>query len=387
MTRKTTLFFLLLTFGIYSATAAKSFTVVIDPGHGGKDPGAVGTTLREKDVNLSVSLLVGELIRKNHTDVSVIYTRIVDKDVPLINRPVIANKANADIFISIHANAAGTKAAYGTEVYTIGIDKSNANLEVAKRENSVILLEDNYVETYEGFNPTSPDSYIMFEFMQSHFTEQSLRLASHVRQAFVAANRYDRGVRQDNFWVLHQTKMPSILIELGFVTNPTEEKYMLSQKGKNELAQAIYKGFAAYKHDYDLRFKNTSASADATGSVSGTTQKTSLTEQQKQNDKQFEKMVETTTREAQQKGILFKVQLFASSTLLSPNDVRFKDVKCDVFQENGMYKYTYGQTSNFKEIEAIKLNIREKFEDAFIIAFKNNKKISVVEALKEISAK
>lgn len=373
-------YFLLFFFAcILTFTQAKTFTVVLDPGHGGKDPGALGSSLREKDVNLAVALLVGQLIEKSHPDVKVVYTRKTDQFVTLQERPKIANKANADIFISIHSNAAKSKSAYGAEVFTIGLDKNSANFEVAKRENSVILLEENYKETYEGFDPTSPESYIMFEFMQSQYIEQSLRLASWVQSEFVACKRHDRGVRQDNFWVLHQTKMPSILIELGFVTNANEEKYLLSEKGRKELSNAIYKGIIAYKTDSERRsttaYKNDKVTAD-------TAQSQPTPPQEK--EKEVQQLVETTTKQAENKGIVFKVQLFATKEPLKASDERFKGYKCDFYKEGGMYKYTYGNTSNFSEIQLLRTKLKKLFDQAFIIAFKDGVKINMQEALQEI---
>jgi N-acetylmuramoyl-L-alanine amidase len=200
--------------------SAKQFTVVLDPGHGGKDPGAVGKTGQEKTINLNVALAVGKLISEKYPDVKIVYTRTTDKYVTLQERPNIANEADGDLFISIHTNASESPNAYGAETFTLGLSKSQANFEVAKRENSVLLLEDGNKETYQGFDPTSPESYIMFEFMQSKYVDQSVEIAYYIQQEFVEIKRPDRGVRQAIFWVLHQVKMPSILVELGFITNP-----------------------------------------------------------------------------------------------------------------------------------------------------------------------
>ena len=238
---------------LVAGASAKQFTVVIDAGHGGKDPGALGKRGREKDINLRVAKEFGRLVRENMNDVKVVFTRDDDVFVPLQDRSAIANRANGDLFVSIHVNASKTTAACGAETYTIGLAKSDANFEVAKRENSVILLEDGYKERYQGFDPRSPESYIMFEFMQSKFSDQSIEMAAYIQDEFIELKRYNRGVRQENFWVLHQTKMPSVLIELGFISNPDEEKYLLSDNGNRELANAIYKAFARYKHEFDRK--------------------------------------------------------------------------------------------------------------------------------------
>lgn len=233
--------------------SAKQFTVVLDPGHGGKDPGAVGKKGQEKNINLNVALTVGKMINEKHPDVKVIYTRETDKYVTLQERPNIANKADGDLFISIHTNASESTKAYGAETFTLGLSKSQANFEVAKRENSVLLLEEGNKETYQGFDPTSPDSYIMFEFMQSKYIDQSVEIAYYIQKEFVEIKRLDRGVRQAIFWVLHQVKMPSILVELGFITNPTEENFLISDEGQKKMATCIYSAFEKYKHEYDKR--------------------------------------------------------------------------------------------------------------------------------------
>jgi N-acetylmuramoyl-L-alanine amidase len=223
--------------------SAKQFTVVLDPGHGGKDPGAVGKKGQEKEINLNVALMVGKLINENHPDVKVVYTRKTDKYITLKDRPNIANDADGDLFISIHTNASESTKAYGAETFTLGLSKSQANFEVAKRENSVLLLEEGNQETYQGFDPTSPESYIMFEFMQSKYIDQSVEIAYYIQKEFIDIKRLDRGVRQAIFWVLHQVKMPSILVELGFITNPSEETFLLSAEGQKKMANSIYSGF------------------------------------------------------------------------------------------------------------------------------------------------
>ena len=238
--------------------SAKQFTVVLDPGHGGKDPGAVGKKGQEKNINLNVALTLGKLINKNHPNVKVVYTRQTDQYVTLQERPNIANNADGDLFISIHTNASESSKAYGAETFTLGLAKTQANFEVAKRENSVLLLEDGNQETYQGFDPTSPESYIMFEFMQSKYIDQSVEIAYYIQKEFTEVKRLDRGVRQAIFWVLHQVKMPSILVELGFITNPSEEKFLTSEEGQEKMATCIYSAFEKYKHEYDKRTITTS---------------------------------------------------------------------------------------------------------------------------------
>ena len=231
---------------------AGAFTVVIDPGHGGKDAGALGVFSKEKNINLSVALELGRLIGQNCPDVKVIYTRKTDVFVELHQRANIANKAKADLFISIHANstAAGTKGtnAMGTETYTLGMHRAAENLEVAKRENTVITLESNFEQKYEGFDPKSSESYIIFELMQDQNMASSVGFAKEIQKQFkTTANRTDRGVHQAGLLVLAQSTMPAVLVELGYINNRTEEKYMNSKEGIAALAKSLYNAFVNYK--------------------------------------------------------------------------------------------------------------------------------------------
>ena len=241
---------ILLAFGV----VAKDFTVVIDAGHGGKDPGAVSATgkIREKDITLKVALMVGESIRKNHPEVKVLYTRKTDVFVGLNDRARMANKADADLFISIHVNAAENRSAKGAETFTLGVeaDRTKRNLDIAKRENGVILYEENHEKTYANFNPNSPESYIIFEFMQSEFVKESIHIAQYVQENFANdANRLDRGVRQAGFLVLNATSMPSILVELGYISNAEESKYLASDAAQKRLSNCISKAFDSYYAD------------------------------------------------------------------------------------------------------------------------------------------
>lgn len=227
----------------------KDFVVVIDAGHGGHDPGAIGKISKEKNINLNVALKLGNLIKKNCDDVKVIYTRSRDVFIPLDRRAEIANNAKADLFISVHTNAlAKNRTAKGASTWTLGLAKSDANLEVAKRENSVILYESDYQTRYAGFNPNSAESYIIFEFMQDKYMEQSVHLASLVQKQFRhTCKRVDRGVHQAGFLVLKASAMPSILVELGFISTPEEERYLNSEAGANTMAKGIYHAFLNYK--------------------------------------------------------------------------------------------------------------------------------------------
>ena len=227
--------------------ATKIDVIMIDPGHGGRDPGTMGKTIKEKDVALKISLKLGQYIEKNLPDVKVLYTRKDDRYVDLGDRPMMANEKKADLFICIHANAVKGTNAYGTESYIIGPHRTEDQLDVAKRENSVMLLDENK-ERYEGFDPNSPESYILFSLTQSAYQESSLKFAQKIEHQFKhKAGRYSRGVRQAGFWVLWKSAMPSVLIETGFLTNPNEEAYLGSAKGQDEIAAAIYRAFKEYK--------------------------------------------------------------------------------------------------------------------------------------------
>lgn len=354
---KRRLVFVCLCLCVVISSAAKQFTLVLDPGHGGTDPGAVGTSAKEKDLNLKVALLVGEKISERCPDVKIIYTRKTDKTVPLKDRPMIANKANGDLFVSIHTNSSDSRIPCGTETYVIGLAKIGTNFEVAKRENSVILLEKDR-ESYHGFDPNSPESYIMFEFMQDQYMEQSLQMADFIQQNFSKkTDRTDRGVRQDLFWVLHQTKMPSVLVEMGFVSNASDQTYMLSKQGQDAIAESIVCAFEQYKHEFDkkngLKFKQD-------------------TLPQKQ----------ISAEETDSGKPVFKLQLFVSKEVLPENHASLKGEKnLSYYEENGLIKYTIGETTSFKEIKNLKKELDKKFSDSFIIAFLNGEKISVKEAL------
>src|SRR5664279_2406926 len=254
-----TLFFLFIVFSGFTNSVAgindqKKRVIVIDAGHGGKDPGALGAISREKDINLAIALKTGDYIERNIKNVIVIYTRKDDSTVELYDRPKIANKANADLFISIHTNSTSSRKVMGAETWIMGHAKDQANLEVAMNENAVMLLEDDYSKKYEGFDPKSSESYIMFTLTQKVFQDQSTDLATKIQQQFrERVNRNDRDVKQAGFWVLYKTKMPSVLVETGFITNPTEEKYLNSKEGQDYLASSIYRACKDYFNDIDSK--------------------------------------------------------------------------------------------------------------------------------------
>jgi N-acetylmuramoyl-L-alanine amidase len=248
---------LLLLAGFNNSAGSKSYKVkkiILDAGHGGKDSGALGKFSKEKDIALKIALELGNLLKQHMSDVQVLYTRQRDEFIPLYQRATLANKNNTDVFISIHCNAAtkNNNKAHGIEVFTMGLEKSTKNLAVTKRENEVILMENNPTDQYQGFDPTSPESHILFSLYQNAYTENSLKLAQHIEKGFTMYTpRKSRGVKQDGFLVLWQTAAPSVLVEVGFITNPEEEKYMNQKLGQTQIATAIFEGFKNYKYDIE----------------------------------------------------------------------------------------------------------------------------------------
>ena len=359
-----------------ASAQTKTFTVVIDAGHGGHDPGAIGKTSREKNINLSVALKLGKLIRTNCTDTKVIYTRDRDVFVPLAKRAEIANNAKADLFISIHTNSlGGNQKVKGASTWTLGLAKSDANLEVAKRENAVILYEDDYQTRYAGFNPNSSESYIIFEFMQDKYMSQSVHLASLVQKEFKqTARREDRGVHQAGFLVLKASAMPSILVELGFISTPEEERYLNTDSGQNALARSIYRAFLTYKKEQEARTGESLTPNNKP--LPDTSSRSSSTPSNKKRQE-----------EAPRKNVsapLFKVQILASTRPISEGSRELKGLKnVDFYQEKGMYKYTCGSSTDYNEILRLKKQLSHRFKGAFVIAFKNGKKTDVETAIRE----
>lgn len=382
----------------------KDFVVVIDAGHGGHDPGAIGKIAKEKHINLNVALKVGNLIKRNCDDVKVIYTRSKDVFIPLARRAEIANSAKADLFISIHTNAlANNRTAKGASTWTLGLAKSDANLEVAKRENSVILYESDYETRYAGFNPNSAESYIIFEFMQDKYMEQSVHLASLMQKQFRhTCKRADRGVHQAGFLVLKASAMPSILIELGFISTPEEERYLNSEEGAATMAKGIYHAFLNYKREHEIRLTGVSKTiiptereennAPAivqkdTESVTAPQQKELLAEARTKpasTTKTTTKRPIASENATNDSEITFKIQILTSSRPLAKNDRRLKGLKdVDYYKEKGIYKYTYGASSDYNKVLRTKRTITPQFKDAFIIAFRNGEKMNVNEAIAE----
>ena len=366
----------------------KDFTVVIDAGHGGHDPGAIGKISKEKNINLNVALKVGNLIKRNCKDVKVIYTRTKDVFIPLDRRAEIANNAKADLFISIHTNSlAKNRTVKGASTWTLGLAKSEANLEVAKRENSVILYESDYKTRYAGFNPNSAESYIIFEFMQDKYMEQSVHLASLVQKQFGhTCNRIDRGVHQAGFLVLKASAMPSILIELGFISTPEEERYLNSESGANTLAKGIYNAFLNYKRENELKLTGVSKTILPSESEESNEQ-TAMAQAEPQIMAQADNNTRPIVSEsaaADDSEITFKVQILTSSTPLSKNDKRLKGLKgVDYYKEKRIYKYTLGESTDYNEVLRTRRSIASRFKDAFVVAFRNGERMDINEAIRE----
>ena len=336
----------------------KPFTVVIDAGHGGVDPGALGKKSQEKNINFKVSNRLGELIKEAYPEVKIIYTRTTDVKIPLARRADIANKANANLFISIHSNASKNRSANGCQTFTLGAGSDAEAKAAAMYENEVILSEENFEETYKGFDPRSSESYIIFELMRSHDMEQSVKLAEMVQRGMVKSSALnDRGVSSAGFLVLHRTVMPSILVELGFISNSKDESVIASKEGQEKLARGIFNGFAEYYRLYG-KSKETAKAAAA----------------------QPEPAKEESTTERSGRPV-FKIQIMTSDKELGSKDKRFKGLKADCYKENGIYKYTHGESEDYNEILKLKREIADKFKDAFIVAFLDGKKTDTRQAI------
>ena len=463
------LWFLVLSVAVVVA-ADNRFTLVIDAGHGGGDAGARGKISKEKNINLNVALAFGRYVERNCPDVRVVYTRKTDVFVPLHERARIANRAKADLFMSIHTNALPKgKIARGMETYTLGMHRAADNLDVAKRENSVILFESDYKQHYEGFDPNSAESYIMFEFLQDRNMAQSVELARYVqRRTCAETGRANKGVKQAGFLVLRETSMPSCLIELGFITTPDEERYLNTSAGVDAMARGIYKAFVDYKKRYG-RTVTVPFAADkpAKADKPAAAAKPAETDKPKRESRRERRQREKAEREAreaaeqalkakaeaerkaaeaasarsdesansiaaelarartgqpaarpavakadvpvatapkavepvstvaadagvgntvaaQPSGPVFKVQILASSSRLPVDSPRFlglEGVEC--YEDGGLFKFTCGSSADYNEILRLRRAVAEKFPEAFIVAFKDGRRINVAEAIRE----
>lgn len=341
---------------VYSAVK----TVVIDAGHGGKDPGCHGVSAQEKHVCLAMALMLGDMIKKNYPEIKVVYTRDKDVFVELADRAKIANKNNADLFICIHANAASASA-YGTETYVLGLHRTESQQQVAERENSIIHLEEDGGAKYKDFD-MSPDAIIARQIQLSVFLDQSISFASKLQKEFTSIGRYDRGVKQAGFLVLYKTTMPSVLIETGFLTNPTEEKFLNTPETQKLMAESMFKAFKKYKNELE-----------------GVDEETETTNNFINNDK-----TESVSNSETKDDIYFKVQIETSEKKLSLTDPKFKGYTVSQYQQDGLYKYTVGSYKNsFEDANTMKNKLRENgFQHAFVVAFLNGERINLQKAIK-----
>lgn len=396
---------------LITEVGAKEFTLVIDAGHGGHDTGAPGKFSKEKDINLKTALAFGKYVEQNCPDVKVIYTRKKDVFVELKDRAGIANKAKADLFISIHTDALeNNSVARGMTTYTLGMHRAKDNLDVAQRENSVILIEKNYKETYQGFDPNSAESYIIFEFMQDKNMQRSVDLATFIQnKTCQAADRPSRGVKQAGFLVLRETSMPSCLVELGFITTLAEEKLLNEDVTIDNIAKGIYNAFVEYKKKYDnnitVPYKAEEPTINIVDVVPGQEKKEEVraekpdktvkaeekeekTEGKKKKEKEEEKEEKEKTlyvASGDNTGVpVFKVQILATDKPFKKGDAHFKGrTDYNQYTENGMTKYTIGETTDYNEILRLKSELQATFGDCFVVAFKEGQKMNISEAIKE----
>ena len=428
------LFVFLVMFVSVSLASNGRFTLVIDPGHGGHDAGAIGAISKEKDINLNIALAFGRYVEQNMPDVNVIYTRKTDVFIPLHQRADIANKAKADLFISVHTNSVGSgRYVKGFQVYTLGMHRAKDNLDVAMRENGVISMEKGYQQTYQGFDPNSSESYIMFEFMQNANMERSVELARMIQNSVCSsAGRVDKGVHQAGFLVLRESYMPSCLIELGFITAADEEEFLNSPAGIDAMAKGIYNAFVQYKNKYDSRIvvpyrpaENKRIVVDRViptvpagrpnavipvekprPSDRGQSTRTTVPVEQPRSSaptpkprpmtkiQEAKKRISDAIREllpcndaeteTQKNQPVFKVQIIASNRQLRSGSELFRgrnDIDCT--QEGKFYKYTVGSSTNYNEIASLRNKLLKDFPQSFIIAYKGGMRMDVNQAITE----
>lgn len=425
MSRKFFVFLLMICcFAVTSFAAKRPFTLVIDAGHGGKDAGAPGKYSYEKNINLKVALAFGRYVEKNCPDVKVIYTRKTDVFIPLHERAAIANRNKADVFISIHTNSvASKKPISGLETYTMGMRRSGEKLSAAMRENDVILIEDNYQQHYSGFDPRSPESYIMFEVLNDKNMLESVELAKGIQKNVCrTANRPNKGVKQDAFLVLRETSMPACLIELGYITTPSEEAYLNSPSNQEAMGRGIYQAFVEYKarathqpmpvkvEEPVVPEQSVKEEAPVKQEVQevpvvpAETPEVAVKQDAPAKQETPVKQEQPVQKEASVKPAqpakadtvktvaaatpVFKVQFLASNTRIKAGDARFKGLEgVDSYQEGGLWKYTVGSTESYAEVRQLRAQVVKVFPQAFIVAFKNGEKMDTQKAIRESQQK
>ena len=425
MSRKFYVFLLLICcFAVTSFAAKRPFTLVIDAGHGGKDAGAPGKYSYEKNINLKVALAFGRYVEKNCPDVKVIYTRKTDVFIPLHERAAIANRNKADVFISIHTNSvASKKPISGLETYTMGMRRSGEKLSAAMRENDVILIEDNYQQHYSGFDPRSPESYIMFEVLNDKNMLESVELAKGIQKNVCrTANRPNKGVKQDAFLVLRETSMPACLIELGYITTPSEEAYLNAPSNQEAMGRGIYQAFVEYKarathqpmpvkveepvvpeqsvkEEAPVKQEVQEAPVVPAETPEVAVKQDAPAKQEAPVKQEQPVHKETSVKPAQPAKAdtvktvaaaapVFKVQFLASNTRIKAGDARFKGLDgVDSYQEGGLWKYTVGSTESYAEVRQLRAQVVKVFPQAFIVAFKNGEKMDTQKAIRESQQK
>lgn len=425
MSRKFYVFLLLICcFAVTSFAAKRPFTLVIDAGHGGKDAGAPGKYSYEKNINLKVALAFGRYVEKNCPDVKVIYTRKTDVFIPLHERAAIANRNKADVFISIHTNSvASKKPISGLETYTMGMRRSGEKLSAAMRENDVILIEDNYQQHYSGFDPRSPESYIMFEVLNDKNMLESVELAKGIQKNVCrTANRPNKGVKQDAFLVLRETSMPACLIELGYITTPSEEAYLNAPSNQEAMGRGIYQAFVEYKarathqpmpvkveepvvpeqsvkEEAPVKQEVQEAPVVPAETPEVAVKQDAPAKQEAPVKQEQPVQKETSVKPAQPAKAdtlktvaaaapVFKVQFLASNTRIKAGDARFKGLEgVDSYQEGGLWKYTVGSTESYAEVRQLRAQVVKVFPQAFIVAFKNGEKMDTQKAIRESQQK
>ncbi len=343
-----------LTANTLSQTATeKDFTVVIDPGHGGKDPGAVRKGVRETDINLKIALLVGKMLKENHSDINVVFTREKETTLTPKERMDIANKANGDIFVSIHVNSAynsrkkrDVTSVHGVEVYIQTVENSNRKTNTLKNKSAVTAVTEDGKEIKQRYDTSNPTFNAIYEIKQAQIFNLSNNLARYIGKEMGAKDRHLLGVKQKSLYVTWQTTVPSVLVEVGYVTNPNERVFMNSKKGQETLATGIYNGIVQYKYDFD-------------------------------SSKEEALKEELSSIEQNNNEVIFMWQLFVSSHKLKANDTRFNKLKCDYYKQDGLFKYTYGSSKNYQEVLSLKKEVKKLFKDAFIVAIKNGKRVDI----------
>lgn len=375
--------------------SASAFTIVLDAGHGGQDAGAIGSFSKEKNINLRHATLIGDMLKERNPEIKVIYTRDKDVFVELNERARIANRNKADLFVSIHTNSSKSKTANGIETFSLGVSRSKENMEVAMLENSVILLEKDHESKYEGFDPNSTDSYIMFEFMKDQYSQRSISCADFIQSKLTeSSKRIDRGVRQAGFLVLRATSMPSVLVELGFISNKEEEKELNNDDKQIENAEAIYNGIIAYIHSLEKKGGEHILSAAPAASAAPATNKATAeaaeaagieTEVVATTDavKTSDTAIGANNRSINNDAVVYKLQVLVSSTKRKLDDPVFKGQKnIEEIKEQIGYKYLIGASNNYDEVLKLKNRVKDDFPGAFIVAYKDGVRVNVQETLK-----